>query len=494
MIGESLPKEAIRLARDLVFGTRDLKLDALRQLPRLREKAIPIVAEFVPDADALVREAAMEALILAGEEGVYDIVEERLKTEMDENVIHAVLRRVSPEMPRGAKLLASFVTAPNEDLAVAALNALSDGESNEAASRLKECLADKRWRVRVAALEYAGRIGSATGKADVLNAFNDSDEFVRYAAMTAAADMEDRGGPPRITAMAMKDDAIIGAAVEAIVRLGRPIPEEIVNVLMSKPGDALLVVLRAFGRREGHEGGQIDFGQLEEGASTFMNKDQERRAALQALKIVRMLAKHRDPDVRMAAFQVLGQRVVDPADKKLVYDAVISAPDDETRVAILAPIRPGGFDFRETTEEESWEDGKQVVTDSNDVFASVLAEPPPRNPAQEAIYAAFDVKVETPDSPAVTLAEPRARAWQPMDREFSEFLTKAIESGNSELAFVSATQAGAWWSAEGRRGAVADASKAGTAPAVACCGASHREPGHHEVPCRGVAVAHAVAG
>src|SRR5262249_5293222 len=155
-----------------------------------------------------------------------------------------------------------FVTSPNEDLAVAALNALADGSSNAAEAQLKGCISDKRWRVRVAALEYAGKIRNRSVTKDVLNAFADSDEFVRYAAMTAAAYMKLDDAVSRIVAMALKDDSVTGAAVEAIVRMGKPIPDELINALPAKPGDVLLVVLRAFVQHAGHDGEQIDFSKL----------------------------------------------------------------------------------------------------------------------------------------------------------------------------------------------------------------------------------------
>jgi len=439
VIGESLSKEAPVLARQLVFGTRDLKLEALRQLPRIRDRAIPIIAEFLADGDALIREAAMDALILAGEESVYDLVTERLKVETDENVIQAVLRRVSPKETRGGKLLASFVTSPNEDLAVAALNALSDGASDAAQPQFKECISDKRWRVRVAALEYAGKVTNRAAEKDVLNAFSDSDEFVRYAAMKAAADMKLEDAVSRIVAMALKDDSVTGAAVEAIVRMGKPIPDELINVLPGKPGDVLLVVLRAFVQHAGHDGEQIDFGKLNESTSSYGSHNADgRAAAMQAIKIVRMLAKHRDPDVRVAAMQVLGQHLVDPADKRLVYDALVSAPDDEARVAILSGIKPGGFDFRESTAPEPKDDGQTEVADSNDLFAQVLATPAPRNRVQEDVYTAFGVKLEVPGAPAVAVRQEDGRTWQPMDKEFNDLLTKGLESEKGDFAFLCA--------------------------------------------------------
>ncbi len=436
VIQDVQPKDAARMARDLVFGGRDAKLAALTWLPRIREKAVPVIAEFLPDPDALLREAAMDALLLAGEEPVYDMVEERLKAETDENVIHAVLRRVSPKTSGGTKLITSFVTAENEDLAVAALNALSDGGASEGADKLPQCLADKRWRVRVAALEYAGKIRSKSAAKEILAAFSDKDEFVRYAAMKAAADIKLEEAVPRITKMALADDSVLGPAVEAIVRMGRKIPDELVTALPSKPGDVLLVVLRAFEEHAGHDGEHVDFSAIRESGSS-RGDEEKRAAALQALKLVRSLAQHSDEDVRIAAFHVLGRNLQDAGDKKLVYDALQSAQKDETRISILQSIWPGGFDFRESLLPEP-DDEKTVVADATDIFARVLAEPPPRNPDLEGAYAAFGVKLGIPAAPGVKTVDPSGRVWQPMDKEFNDLLTAGMESQNADLAFLCA--------------------------------------------------------
>ncbi len=440
VLRESLPKEAARLARDLVYGTRDQKLAAMQPLPRCRDKAVPILAEFLPDADALIREAAMDALILAGGESVYDLVQERLKTETDENVIHAVLRRVSTESSRGAALIASFMSSKNEDLAVAALNALSDGKSDAGKSGAMACIADPRWRVRVAALEYAGKLNLKTAESAVTAAFGDKDEFVRYAAMKAAADMKLAGAVPLITKMALKDDTLLGPGTDAIVRMGSLLPDDLVNALPQKSGEALLSVLRAFGKRAGHDGAQIEWDKLASGNDGGSNQEPV-KAAKQALQIVRTLAKHRDPDVSATAIHILASLLMSMEDKKLVHEALMKA-DAAGRLAIIASMEPGPFDFRETFTEEAADGTAAPAGEPADIFEKILREPAPRNTAQEAVYAAFGVKPDAPPeiAPGATAA-PGERTWQPMEKEFYDLLTAAMtQRENAELAFRAAAQ------------------------------------------------------
>jgi cytochrome c biogenesis protein CcdA/HEAT repeat protein len=437
---DALPKDAQRLARDLIFGTRDQKLAAMLPLPRCRDKAVPVLVEFLTDEDALIREAAMDALILAGGEAVYDLVQERLKTETDENVIHAVLRRVSTKTPSGAALTAGFMTSKNEDLLVAALNALADGQSKAGKDGVAACITDPRWRVRVAALEYAGKLRLTSAGPAVIAAFNDKDEFVRYAAMKAAADMKLENAVPLITKMALADDTLLGPATDAIVRMGRLLPPELVKALPDKPGESLLGVLRAFGQQAGHDGEHIEWSHLASQRSGG-SKDVEYAAAVQALNIVRTLARHRDPDVRSMAVRILAGIMQEPEDKKLVFEALQQA-NVEGKITMLESMQPGPFDFRESQGAEPADDTEPTPGAGTDVFALVLSEPPPRNAAQEAVYAAFGVPVDIPKASASAVAAaPGARTWQPMEQEFHDLLVAAmLQKENPELAFQAATQ------------------------------------------------------
>jgi cytochrome c biogenesis protein CcdA/HEAT repeat protein len=440
VIAEALPKDALRLSRDLVFGTRDQKLAAMQPLPRCRSKAVPILAEYLTHEDALIREAAMDALILAGGEPVYDLVKERLKIETDQNVIHSVLRRVSTKSDRGAALIASFMTSKNEDLLVAALNALSDGHSNAGKDGVMTCIADPRWRVRVAALEYAGKLRLTKAGAAVTAAFSDKDEFVRYAAMKAAADMNLDNAVPLITKMALADDTLLGPAADAIVRMGRLLPPELVKVLPDKSGESLLGVLRAFGKQAGHDGQHIEWHKISQ-PSSGSRDDKERDAAMQALNIVRTLSTHRDPDVRSMAIQFLAAVMREPEDKKRVFEALQQA-DVNGKIAMLESMEPGPFDFRESQAEEPADDTGLPAGNAGDVFTQILREPPPRNAAQEAVYAAFGVALELPVAkPVAQNTAPDSREWQPMEKEFHDLLVEAMmQKENPELAFHAASQ------------------------------------------------------
>lgn len=427
-----LPKQAAAVAHMLVTGTRDQMLEAMQKLPAARENAVPILAEYLADSDALIREAAMDAILLAAQEKVYPLVQERLKVETDENVTHAVLRRVSTKTQAGAELIANFVQSTNEDLAVAALNALSDGKSSAAKDKLQPCVEDPRWRVRVAALEYAGKINATSQSEAVMKAFDDKDEFVRYAAMKAAADMSLKSAVPKITQMALADASMLGPATEAMVRMGERLPDELVDALPGKPGDALLPVLRSFASHAGHDGHQIELDSLAEPAQDYNRA--KRSLAEQALGIVRQLVKHRDPDVKSTALGLLCQVLLNDADKRLVYEE-LKASDTTGRIAILNAMRPGPFDFRESTTVAANETPK-----AGDEIQALLAEPAPRNAVLEKVYESLGVKLPAPAAqPTAANAPVGQRTWAPMEREFHDVLVTLMDQQkSSELAFQAA--------------------------------------------------------
>ncbi|WP_395736445.1 cytochrome c biogenesis protein CcdA [Prosthecobacter sp.] len=446
VMADNLPKDAQRIARDLVFGTRDQKLAAMQPLTRCREKAVPMLAEFLPHEDALIREAAMDALIVAGEEAVYDLVQERLKVETDQNVIHAVLRRVSTKSDRGAALIASFMTSKNEDLLVASLNALSDGRSKAGKEGVRACLSDPRWRVRVAALEYVGKLKISSAGDAVIAGFSDKDEFVRYASMKAAADMNLSNAVPLITKMALSDDTLLGPATDAIVRMGRLLPDELVDALPSKSGESLLGVLRAFGQQAGHDGEHIDLSRAHKSSGGSFGGDRGHDTASQALGIIRTLSTHKDPDVRALAVHLLAGFMLEDEDKKRVFEALKQA-DADGKIAILESIRPGNFNFMDSQADAETEnaDASAPAVEENDVFSQVLREPPPRNHAQEAVYAAFGVPVAAPPgSPKAAVANassPQDREWRPMEKEFRDLFQEEMRSkDNPELMFNAALQ------------------------------------------------------
>lgn len=254
------------IARNLAFGSRDQLLSALASTKSAGNFSIPILRDFLENPDPLVRETAIDAILAAGGTGAVELVAPVLKKEPDVNVIHGALRRLKdiPGDP-SAKLAASFLQHSDEDLLVSAIQtyqklsgsgsshgspfsssrssatttATTDGDSS-----ILQALGDPRWRVRVAALEFVAGRSMAAAKNQVLSLLEDPDEFVRFAAMKAAATLKLTEALPKMKALFLADEAMIAPVLEAYATLKAKPDAEMRDHLAKSSPEARLSLIR----------------------------------------------------------------------------------------------------------------------------------------------------------------------------------------------------------------------------------------------------------
>ena len=114
------------LARDLTIGNRDQQLGAISALKQSGLLAIPIVRDFLASDDALVRETAVDTILILGGAQTVPLVIPHLKEEQDTNVIHAAMRRfreIGGVPVRDA--IAIYLDREDEDLVVSAVESLT---------------------------------------------------------------------------------------------------------------------------------------------------------------------------------------------------------------------------------------------------------------------------------------------------------------------------------------------------------------------------------
>ncbi len=176
-LSDPLGEQAAVTARQLAFGSRDQLLSAIAAIRPAGLLSLPILRDFISHPDSLVRETALDAFVATGGEEAVAIAAPLLKQEPDVNVIHGVMRRLKdiPGAPT-SELVASFLNHPDEDLLISAIQtSLSLSGNNDdqfshsrpgrqkanakspADEPIIAALADKRWRVRAAALEYVAK-------------------------------------------------------------------------------------------------------------------------------------------------------------------------------------------------------------------------------------------------------------------------------------------------------------------------------------------------
>ena len=207
----------------------------------------------------------MDSLLIVGGEQAVPIVAPLLAADPDVNVIHGALRRLKDiPGPATEQLVASFLTHPDEDLLVSAIQTrltLAGGSggsdrdpfsssgprkkpaaSGEAVIRL---LADPRWRVRAAALEFVAKTKLTAARETCLSLLEDPDEFVRYAAITAIVALGARDALPKLKAMFLADEAMAGPVIAGYGALKSQPDAGLLARLDAASPEAKLAALRA---------------------------------------------------------------------------------------------------------------------------------------------------------------------------------------------------------------------------------------------------------
>ena len=265
-LARQLGDQAAVTARHLAFGSRDQRLSALATVRSAGMLAVPILRDFITHPDPLIRETAIDSLLISAGEPAVSIIAPLLTAETDVNVIHGALRRLKDiRSPETQKLVTSFLTHPDEDLLVSAiqtsLTLSGDNErfsmgrnktkkSPEADPAIIQCLSDPRWRVRATALEFVAKRKLLAAKDQCLTLLNDPDDFVRFAAINAIDAIGAKDALPKLKAMLLTNDAMIGPVISAYGTINEPLDAEILAKLDAAPPEARLAAVRSSGSND----------------------------------------------------------------------------------------------------------------------------------------------------------------------------------------------------------------------------------------------------
>jgi cytochrome c biogenesis protein CcdA/HEAT repeat protein/glutaredoxin len=260
-LARPLGDQAAVAARQLAFGSRDQLLSAIGTVRGAGMPAIPILVDFIGHPDPLVRETAIDSLLVSAGESAVPVIAPLLEKEQDVNVIHGALRRLKDiKSDETRKLVARFLTHPDEDLLVSAIQTsltlsgdndrFSFGNNKpkktlEGDEAVINCLKDPRWRVRATALEYVAARKAAGAKDAALVLLEDTDTFVRFAAIKAVVAIGAQEALPKLKAMLMADAEMAGPVIEGHAAMNRLPDDEILAKLGSYPPEARLAAVRA---------------------------------------------------------------------------------------------------------------------------------------------------------------------------------------------------------------------------------------------------------
>ncbi len=239
-LNENPAVAAVRLSRQLVFGSLETRMAAIHELRKAGTVATPILCDLLGASVALVREAAVITLAdIAGAQAI-PILKDHLQNETDVDVVVAIVRALgATESKRAEEILHDLLGSDNpENVVLSALQALqrfdTEARYNE---KIAECFNDPRWRVRAAALETAVECRFKQASKLALKLLDDDDAYVRTAAIkTVAATMEKRARP-KLIEVAKKHPDMAPFVIECLLGIesSGTLPDEVNDILVNSP-------------------------------------------------------------------------------------------------------------------------------------------------------------------------------------------------------------------------------------------------------------------
>lgn len=249
------------LAHRILWGNQDVRIRSIRQLSDCGIGPSAILADLLNHPDTLIRETAVEILFNTAGNRAIPHIKDFLALEKDPDLIFTALKHLSDtESFESQTILESYFTHDNEDLVIAAIEGVVSLSKRPVGSLLAPLLQDKRWRVRVAALEGIREKGGADS--DVYDRFrgkkmafprnianavtaclNDPDEFVRHTAAVTLGELHiiDAAGDLKKAYDAHPEMRAV--IVSVLIQLDSDIPGAYMDALFGPEPDDLLTVL-----------------------------------------------------------------------------------------------------------------------------------------------------------------------------------------------------------------------------------------------------------
>lgn len=128
----AMPTDVGEIAPLLTSHARNEILSGLEKLRRGGVVVLPVLMDFVGSSDGMIREVAIDVLLQTGGIQAYKILMPQLMEEADRNILQIAVRRTPdcPPIPTIITFLNHCASSQDDDVAVAALEALADMESD----------------------------------------------------------------------------------------------------------------------------------------------------------------------------------------------------------------------------------------------------------------------------------------------------------------------------------------------------------------------------
>jgi HEAT repeat protein/cytochrome c biogenesis protein CcdA/thiol-disulfide isomerase/thioredoxin len=428
--------DALALAHHLTFGTLDMQLNALRRLRSGGVRSLPVLRDFLNASEGIVRETAVESILLTARSGAIKLITEHVETEADPDVLYAILRTLGQiRSKRGLALLEAYTGHENEDLAAVALASLGALKSKLAIEAINTAFSDERWRVRVAALEAAGKLKFEEFHKQVMARLDDTDGFVRHTAIKTLVQIkgDKKKTIAKLKLLLAQQNIETATVAAALVSMAQRLPASLATSLPSESDDRILAVI-----------GALDDCNVEDldvvmGLATHENMDI-------SCGVLRLLATKGRKKPRFRAVLVNALKTGTVAQQRTVSEVLAESAGQQRYTSSYSSSKTVDIDattislddlpgFATTPVGESAPEG-----DLDDLFAAFDSPddpPPPAAPAPapvpepevsvDDLFSAFDIGDDavavTPDSSVVSAAPVKTAGESEMTAAMQQLLT-----------------------------------------------------------------------
>lgn len=128
-LDSTLGPKAAAASRLLVSDKRGDIIEGIESLRNSPQTVLPVLNTLIDHADPMVRETAIDVMLLTGKEKALEALMPMLQKETDPNILQIAFRRVTDYINADMKkLLLRHALSPQEDVAVTALNVLRESK------------------------------------------------------------------------------------------------------------------------------------------------------------------------------------------------------------------------------------------------------------------------------------------------------------------------------------------------------------------------------
>lgn len=239
-----MPSET--MARRLVTGNPDTKIQSLHELIPYGRPVIGILDEMRQDNNPVIREAVFDVLFKINPQAALRIAEKHLPAEKNKDVIIGIIRNIGTGKLQADSIINTFLASKDEDILLQTLDsiALSGKKYKKTEKNIVELLSSPSWRVRGAALTCIEKLGIKNCSDKIEEILNDPDDFVRHKAISLYPVISPSKSTKKLEEFYFKNDSMKAAVLDVFFKNNLRVSTEMINALQDKDAQIIEQVIQ----------------------------------------------------------------------------------------------------------------------------------------------------------------------------------------------------------------------------------------------------------